>query len=152
MPEEPKGAALSFLKGNSTGVLATLSPDGAPRARTVYYAADDSFNVYLSTLTDTRKVEDISQNAHAAFVVSSEDVPQTVQIEGTLHDLTDTVTVNDSVRHLLAIMMERGPHFAPLTHLDAGSIRLYRLTPTWVRFGDFTDGIGTDRSLIEIPL
>lgn len=143
---------LAFLQKHSVGVLATLSPDGTPRARTVYYATDDSFGVYFCTLTGTRKVEDIARNVHGAFVVSDEDTPQTIQIEGTILDLTETATINDVVRTLSDKFMERGTQFAPLTHLDPGKIAFYKLTPTWVRFGDFTDGFGADKTFTELSL
>lgn len=144
--------ARSFLKDHAVGVLATLSPESTPRARTVYYAADDSFGVYFCTLSETRKVDDIARNAHAAFVVSAEETPQTIQIEGTIADLTETATISDVVRKLLQKFMERGAHFAPLAHLDPGTVRFYKLTPTWVRFADFTDGIGADKAYTDIPL
>lgn len=152
MTDDKKSEALAFLKSRTLGVLATLSPTGAPRARTVYYAADDSFSVYFCTMTGTRKVEDMNANTLAAFVVSEEDAPKTIQIEGTITNLTNVAVVTDEVRELLSRVMERGPFFAPITHLDPGAPELYKLTPTWVRFGDFTDGIGTDASLFEIPL
>lgn len=144
--------ALSFLKKHSVGVLATLSPDSTPHARTVYYAADDSYNVFFFTLTSTRKVKDIAHDAHAAFVVSDENAPQTIQIEGTISDLTETATIDDVIRRLSDTSMKHGTHFAPLTHLDPGKIVFYKLTPTWVRIGDFTDGVSSDASFTEISL
>lgn len=152
MTESGKAAAASFLHTHSVGVLATLSPNGTPRARSVYYATDDSFSIYFWTLTSTRKTEDIATNAYGAFVVSDENTPQTLQIEGTISDLTETATINDVIHRLSEKFMERGTHFAPLTHLDSGKIVFYRLTPTWVRFGDFTDGFGSDKTFTEIPL
>ena len=43
-----------FLKGHNTGVLATVSATGEPHASTVYYTADDDFNVYILTLISSR--------------------------------------------------------------------------------------------------
>ncbi len=147
-----QSSARTFLKEHSLGVLATLSPDGAPRARSVYYAADDDCNIYFCTLAGTRKVADIAVHAQAAFVVSTSDAPQTVQLEGTITDLTETATITDEVRSLLDTLMEHGTHFAPLTHLDPGKVAFYKLTPTWIRFGDFTDGFGADKSFTQIPV
>lgn len=150
MNEDQKTAALSLLTGNSVGVLATLSPEGTPRARTLYYASDDAFGVYFCTLATTRKVEDIAHNRRGAFVVSANDLPQTIQIEGAISDLTETATINEVIGRLSDTLMKHGPHFAPLTHLDTGKIRFYKLTPSLVRFGDFTDGIGTEKTFSEI--
>jgi uncharacterized pyridoxamine 5'-phosphate oxidase family protein len=149
---DKKQAALEFLTKHSLGALSTVSPDGKPRSRTVYFVSDDSFSVYFLTLSGTRKVEDLEHNAHAAFVVSSEDAPKTLQIEGTIENITETEVISPLTSALIAKTQERGPFFAPLVHLDSGKALLYRLTPTWVRFGDFTDGMGSEASFTEIPL
>lgn len=145
-------SARTFLTSHSLGVLSTLSPEGVPHARTMYYAADDHFNVFFLTTSGTRKVTDITHSAVAAFVVSNEDSPQTIQIEGTITDCTETATIDPVTHNLLNTLRARGEHFAPVTHLDMDGIRFYKLTPTWVRWGDFTHGQGTDAVLVEIPL
>ncbi len=150
---DSKAAAFAFLNEHTAGVLSTLSADGAPHARTIYYAADDAFAIYFMTLTGTRKIDDINGDGRAAFVVSSEDKPRTLQIEGTIANLTETATITPVVRRLSDIMQAKGFLSAPLTHLDPGhSIVFYKLTPTWVRFGDFTDGIGDKIVFTEIPV
>ena len=145
-------SARAFLTSHSLGVLSTLSPEGTPRARTMYYAADDHFNVFFITTSGTRKVTDIAHRAVAAFVVSNEDGPQTMQIEGTITDCTDTATIDPVTLNLLDTLRARGEHFAPVTHLDMNGIRFYKLTPSWVCWGDFMRGQGTDAVLVEIPL
>lgn len=152
MTDQRKEAALAFLKEHSLGVLATVSAAGEPRARTVYYSADDTFDIFFLTLAGTRKTDDIASNPHAAFVVSAEEVPQTLQIEGIVSDLTDTAVIDPAVMSLARTLMARGSHFSPLTHFDTEKIRFYRLSPTWVRWGDFTAGESTDEVLSVIPL
>jgi hypothetical protein len=128
-PLMKRDEALSFLVAHTTGVLSTVSIANTPRSRTVYYTCDDSFCVYFTTLTSTRKVEDISHNPNAAFVVSESDSPQTLQLEG-----TRTVMSNSRF----------GP---PLDRLDPSTVRFYRFTPNWVRWGSFVFGQGTDAVL-----
>lgn len=148
-----KAAALSFLNAHAAGVLATLSKDGAPRARTVYYAAGEDFAIYFLTLSKTRKIGDIEHNPRAAFVVSSEEMPQTIQIEGTVEDLTETATITPAIERLSQIMQKHGVLSAPLSHFSSGDkIVFYKLTPTWVRWGDFTDGIGDEAIYSEFPV
>ncbi|KND47137.1 MAG: hypothetical protein AB199_01755 [Parcubacteria bacterium C7867-004] len=142
--------ALSFLKERAFGVLATVSPEGEPRARSVYYASDDSFGIFFLTLSGTSKVEDINNDHHAAFVVSAEDVPRTIQIEGVISELTDTATIDPIVQELMDTLMKNGPHFAPLTHLDAGRVLFYKITPSRVRWADFTKGDGTDEVFSQL--
>lgn len=137
-----KTKAREFLTNNTLGTLATVASDGSPRARSLYYATDDTFAVYFVTLTGTRKVDDLAHNSAAAFVVSDENIPATLQIEGTVENITDTAVLNETVHNILATLMKRGEYFAPVTHMDAGQVLFYKLTPTWVRFGNFVIGEG----------
>lgn len=144
--------AQTFLSLHSLGVLASLSPQGGPRARTVYYAAGTDFTLFFLTTDGTRKVEDLNHDSRCAFVVSNEEGPQTLQMEGTVTDLTETATLDPVTHNLLEILLARGERFAPVTRLDMGSIHFYKLTPTWVRWGDFTQGQGTASVMTEISL
>ena len=148
MTNDPQ--ALAFLKGNSLGVLSTVAPDGQPRSRTVYYASTDAFEIYFMTLAGTRKVEDINHESRAAFVVSDPDAPRTLQIEGVLSAEPDTALIDPIVKQLMDNFMKKGPDFAPLTHLDPTTILFYKLTPTWVRLGNFKQAEGTDEAFTEV--
>jgi general stress protein 26 len=136
--------ALAFLKSQRVGTLATLSPEGNPRARLVHFVCDDSFAIYFLTLANTRKVEDISHRAQAAFVVSTEEKPQTMQIEGTIQDVSDAEVSDETVHGILERLQSTATYRAPLTRFDASAMRLYKLVPTWMRWGDFTVGEGSD--------
>jgi general stress protein 26 len=142
--------ALSFLVGHSTGVLATVSKEGKPRARLVYYASDDAFRVHFITLANTRKAEDLAAHSHAAFVVAEAAAPRTVQIEGAVEDLTDSATVDPMLADFVRMLMSNTRFGAPLARFDTATLKFYRLTPDWVRWGDFTFGRGTDTVLTVI--
>lgn len=142
--------ALQFLIAHETGVLATAAPDGKPHARLVYYTADDSFNVYFITLAHTRKVGDIARNPHAAFVVSEPEPPRTLQIEGSVTDLTDTATLDPLLTDFVRRLMGHERFGIPLARFDSSQLKFFTLTPSWVRWGDFTFGQGTDTVLTKI--
>lgn len=142
--------AISFLVDHSTGVLATVSKAGQPRARLIYYTCDDSFNVYFITLKNTRKVSDIASESRAAFVVSETDIPRTLQMEGTIADLTDTATIDPLLTDFVRRLMSHKKYGIPLSHFDTNELGFYKLTPEWVRWGDFTSGQGTGEVLIEV--
>jgi general stress protein 26 len=142
--------AISFLVNNGTGVLATLSGAGEPHARLIYYTCDDSFNVYFITLKSTRKVSDITSNNRAAFVVSETEVPRTLQMEGTVKDMTETSTVDPMLTDFVHTLMSHTKYGIPLGHFDTSELRFYKFTPTWIRWGDFTFGQGTDAVLTQI--
>jgi general stress protein 26 len=149
-PQDKRGDALSFLVNHMLGVLATISDEGTPRARTIYYTCDDSFNIYFITLANTRKAQDIQKNPHAAFVVSEQDIPRTIQVEGTISDLTDTATIDPVLSDFVEVLMSQKTYGIPLTRFDTSVLKFFKLTPTWVRWGDFTIGQGTKNVLTEV--
>lgn len=144
MTQNQTEQARAFLLKQTLGVIATKAPNGDAHARTIHYAANDAFEVFFVTLTGTRKVEDINADRQAAFVVSDPDVPCTLQIEGTISEQADTAIIDPMVTKLMDTLMEKGDMFAPLTRLDADNILFYKLTPTWIRYGDFSKSGGTD--------
>ncbi len=147
---QSRHTALTFLKTHATGTLATVSPAGEPRARTIYFACDDSFSIYFVTHADTRKWEDIQAHPKAAFVVSGEKIPQTVQIEGTLTNLTKTALIDSALVDLTAVLLSNVDYFAPITRFSPADMVFLKLTPDWVRWGDFSKGNGTSEVLKEI--
>lgn len=148
--EGKRDEALSFLVDHETGVLSTVS-DGKSHSRLVYYTCDDSFTIFFLTLANTRKVADLKENPHASFVVSEIDIPRTLQVEGTVEDLTEVATMNPLLTNFVQeLMSKRRRYGLPLEHFDAAVVKLYQLTPSWVRWGDFTFGRGTDKVLTSI--
>jgi len=142
--------ALSFLTGHNTGILATVSREGAARARLVYYACDDAFQVYFMTFANTRKASDLAAHPHAAFVITETEVPRTLQIEGQVTDLSDEAGVDPALSDLVHTLQSNAKFGAPLTRFDPSTLKFYRITPDWVRWGDFTLGRGTDNVLTQI--
>lgn len=143
-------AATEFLTSHTTGVLATVDSTGMPHARTVYYVSDTAHCIYFLTLANTRKVTDLEGNPAVAFVVSDESMPATLQIEGTVTDITETATDDEHTKALLNVLFEKGDRFAPVTHLDVGVIRIYKITPSWMRLGQFKGNQGSDEVFSDI--
>jgi uncharacterized pyridoxamine 5'-phosphate oxidase family protein len=148
--EAKRDEAIAFLVDHEAGVLATVARSGEPHARLLYYACDDAFNVYFITLKSTRKVADIASNPHAAFVVSEMDMPRTLQMEGTVTDLTDTAVIDPLLINFVHKLMNGKRYGIPLAHFDGSELKFYRFSPHWVRWGDFTFGQGTDKVLTLI--
>lgn len=136
--------ALAFLKQHTTGVLSTVSKEGNPRSRLIYYTSDDTFSVYFITLANTRKAEDVRANGKASFVIFETDVPKTLQLEGQVTDLTETATNDPLLVSFVEMLMSHTKYGIPMEHFDTAKMIFYKVTPDWVRFGDFTIGEGTD--------
>lgn len=147
---EARVAALALLKKEHAGVLSTLSPEGEPRARLLYYSCDDAFNIYFLTFANTRKVQDLKAFPKVAFTVVDRTVLQTLQIEGDVADITNSPVNDDIIEKLFDHLQMNTEHYAPLARFDRSDIIFYRLTPTWVRFGNFTEGHKTSEVLFEL--
>jgi uncharacterized pyridoxamine 5'-phosphate oxidase family protein len=143
-------AALSFIKSHETGVLSTLSMAGTPRARTLYYVSSEDFSIYFLTLINTRKAEDMRHHHEVAFTVSDTSVPQTLQIEGLVEDVSN-IPVSDTIVHgIFERLKSNATYHAPLARFDAAEVKFFRITPTWIRWGDFTSGTHTDEILFDL--
>jgi len=143
-------AALEFLTSKKTGVLSTLSKGDEPRARLVYFSSDDSFNIYFLTFANTRKAEDLKAHPKAAFTVADEETPRTLQIEGDAADITNSPVDDAIIETLFDRLQMNAKYYAPIARFDRSDVRFYRLTPTWVRFGNFTDGHSTSEVLFDV--
>jgi general stress protein 26 len=147
---EKRKEALAFLKAHTIAAIATKSAEGNPHVRMVYYACDDAFAIYFLSLANTRKAADIKANKEAAFVVSSPDTHHTLQIEGVFEEMTDTGTFGPTIVSLTQHLFPKGEEAAPITHLDASHPVFFKLSPTWIRWGDFTRGGGNKEVFFEV--
>lgn len=150
MNPDAKKAALDFLASKKTGVLSTLSPADEPRARLVYYSSDAHFNIYFLTFANTRKAEDLRAHPKAAFTVSDEAVPRTLQIEGDAVDITNSPVDDAIIETLFDRLQMNAKYYAPLARFDRSDVRFFKLSPTWVRFGNFTEGHSTSEVLFDV--
>lgn len=135
--DDPKAEALRFLKSHQAGVLATVAADGQPHASAVYYTCDDDFNIYFLTQSSSRKAQAIAANPRVAFTVGTQDVPQTVQIEGVAEEIQYEPEKNDKMAKLAEVLMGASTYFAPVTKLDPASIIIVWIQPKWVRWADY---------------
>ena len=152
-PIKAKAAALSFLKHNVIGTFATVSPSGQPHASLVYYASNDRFIIYFSTLVSTRKYADIMAHPFAAFTVSTADMPQTLQLEGAVSVVAAEERMEKDLALLIQPLTSNKIYQWPIAKFTPAEVVVMRLEPTWVRWGDFANfEQGTEKLFCEIPL
>ncbi|MBI4087054.1 pyridoxamine 5'-phosphate oxidase family protein [Candidatus Kaiserbacteria bacterium] len=122
--------ALEFLKGNHTMVVSTVSPSGEPHAATMYYIADDDFNIYFMTASKSRKAVNLRANDHIAFVVGTGPEVVTIQGSGTAMPLDEHEAL---VFYGLfeRIAPESSPRQWPLLRLakEGDGFSTFRITP-----------------------
>ena len=151
--EAARAEALAFLKANKSGVLSTISRDGKPQGSAIYYVCDDNFNIYFLTLASSRKFEALKANPCVAFTVGTQDVPQTVQLEGVAVELQNEDDINAHYPDLLNVLMSNTVYSAPVTQLGKSDAVVTWIQPKWIRWGNY--GPRTDYKsspLVEIPV
>ena len=137
MDDTAQKDALAFLKRHHTGVLATVSLKGEAHASTVYYTADDDFNLYFLTLINSRKYEALCAHPQVAFTVTAADQPQTLQIEGVAMDITLDEEAAAKKEELFKVLNANPWFYPPLSKLEPADSVVVWVRPTWVRWADY---------------
>lgn len=119
-----------FLDQFETCVIATVNSMGQPQAATVGFSVDDELKILFATNQDTRKSANIAKNAKVAMTFGFEGV-KTVQFEGHA-----SLVSKEDLGERLEAHYEKLPN-ARRHALKAGEI-YYLITPTWLRFTDYT--------------
>lgn len=133
--------ALQCLKNTSTGVLSTISAKGTPQSATVIFYCDDTFHLYFPTKQRSKKFENIKRDPHVAFVVTDVENVMTVQLEGRAEEVTDSTEMQHVINQLIAFQHNQGSSgwVLPVKRIEAGYFAFVKITPTWIRFGDFRE-------------
>lgn len=141
--------AFAFLNGQSMGAIATVGPDNTPEAATVNFFVDTDWTVYIITSKDSRKVQNLRQNAHVAFVVGVEDIPNTAQMQA------DVTIVDDSspdYNTSFQKIKESGKlNRDPMYDMYNNNYVVLKLKVTWLRWLYFDKSTGKAVYTVLIP-
>lgn len=138
MGEELKEKIISFLGSNKSrlGVVSTVNEENKPESAFVYYAFDENLNVYFATKDTSRKYKNILNNKSIAFAIVTENPPQTLQLEGvaSVHD-----DIEDQKRLFQDIVGHASAKYfsAPIMQQTKGGLEFVKISPLWIRFGNF---------------
>jgi nitroimidazol reductase NimA-like FMN-containing flavoprotein (pyridoxamine 5'-phosphate oxidase superfamily) len=151
--EKASAEALAFLRAHKAGVVATLSREGHPHASAVYYVCDDKFSIYFLTLASSRKYAAALANPWAAFVVGTQDIPQTLQIEGPISEVRPGDEARHQVAELMKVLTSNSTYYAPITKLDPADTVLMWIQPKWIRWADYSSPLSGNKNIFtEIPV
>lgn len=149
--DDPRTEALRFMKEHQAGVLATVGEDGQPHASAVYYTSDEKFNLYFLTQSSSRKAEALRANPKVAFTIGSQNVPQTLQIEGIAEEVRYQETRDEKAAQLAEVLMSASTYFAPVTKLNPADTVIIWIQPKWIRWADYaTQASGNENVWKEI--
>ncbi|CAN5134304.1 hypothetical protein BH11PAT1_BH11PAT1_6600 [soil metagenome] len=131
-----------YLKSLAIAVLSTVSSEGNPHAAVIYFISDEDLNFYFLTKSDTRKAKNLTSHSEAALTIVDPNSPRTIQVTGPVSEIEEPqmyINIMDKISEENA----KGNNFfwpPPLSKLDSdGDLVLYKLTPNWLRYADFTE-------------
>ena len=129
----PEVHLIEFLRQHRLAVEASVSPDGAAQAAVVGFAVTDGLELVFDTLASTRKAANLRQNPRLAFVIGGLDAgdERTVQFEGVADEPTGSEL--ERLKEAYYRVYPDGP-----SRLAWPGLIYVRVTPTWVRFSDYT--------------
>lgn len=138
MDKELKDKIIPFLgfQKSRLGVVSTVSEDKKPESAYVYFAFDENVNIYFVTKDASRKFKNILKNKNVAFALATENPPQTLQLEGIASVHNEAEDQKHLFQELVGLASAR--HFsAPISQQPAGGLQFIKISPTWIRFGNF---------------
>jgi len=137
----------AFLAVCKTASLATVDAAGSPCNANVQYVSDDAWRLYwVSSVSSLHSVNLGAKPQAAVTIYAHRDEPEQVhgvQIRGTV-----CVLDHAEAERALSLYMGKYPFVAEPPFRGAlGMQRLYRFTPTWLRWIDNRQGFGYKREL-----
>jgi general stress protein 26 len=128
-----------FLKKHDLGVLSTIDRTGNLDGAVVYYFVDDLNFIYILTKGGTQKGRNIYAHGRIALTVYEPETTQTLQLQGVAEVETDQTAKNNIFAqmtnpHLYGSKIE----LPPVTKLHEGAFMVIRITPTHIRFHDYS--------------
>lgn len=138
MENELKNKVIAFLglQTSRLGVISTVNGDSKPESALVYYTFDENLNIYIATKDSSRKYKNILMNPNVAFVIATENPPQTLQLEGIASVHSDSEEQKHLFQELVGLASNK--HFsAPIAQQSYGGLQFVKISPTWMRFGNF---------------
>lgn len=126
--------ALEILEETHSCTLATMDPDGSPRATPMFFAFDDQLRVYFLSDPNTAHVANLLRDERVAMGFYP-DVSGWKDIRGLQMKGTATVLSPDDLDQAWEVYQARFPFLSEIPEAVEVSV-LYRFQPSWVRIID----------------
>ncbi len=147
-----------FLARHNTMTLATVDADGAPQAAAVFYAADDTLDLFFLSSPNSRHSLNLARRPRVAASIQTDNQAwqsiQGLQIEGAARLVDGVAETAHAVRvyagrfDFLQSLLEGAGSGPAALRGPLASSRFYVLRPTWLRLIDNTRGFGHKEELI----
>lgn len=121
----------NYISTCPLAVISTIDELGSnPQSALIAFAQNDDLEIYFMTFIDSRKYANLQKNASVSFVIGFEYT--TVQYEGMAYELVGIA----AQEALEAFSLKETP--CTLDFLKNPRARFFKVTPTWIRYSDYT--------------
>ena len=121
---------LRFASRQRLAAVATTSPEGRPQVAMVYFVMTPALEVFFGAFAASRKIPNLRHDPHVAIAIAEK--PMTIQLEGVADEPREAALAEG--RELMRAAFPE--EFRTFDHLPGYGY--VRVTPTWVRFIDFS--------------
>ena len=125
---------VAYMRGHTLAVVATIGPDGGPRAALVGVGVSDGLEVIFDTVSTSRKHANLVADPRAAVTFSGPG-EKTLQLEGVATAVSTADPADAHVREAYYRAWPDGP-----ARLAWPGLVYWRITPSWLRYSDYDRG------------
>ncbi|MBC7581724.1 pyridoxamine 5'-phosphate oxidase family protein [Aeromicrobium sp.] len=125
------------MKDQRLMTVSTIHADGRPQAAVVQFAVMPDGSILMETSNRARKYPNLLADDRVACIIGW-DQRISVQLEGTAQQVAES-----DVAAFKTVYLDKNPKARNL--IDQPDTRLFKITPTWLRYGDY----GSDPWFIE---
>lgn len=132
--ERKRAQMYTFMYDHPVGILSTVTPDNDPHSSVVYYTPDENNNILFFTKALTKKHDNITHNNHVMLLVYDSRDQTVLQVMGTAELVQDDLERQmDFAAVMNASMIATGYAFSPISKIQAGPYRVYKIIPGQLR-------------------
>lgn len=136
MTSETKKEILEFLHRNPMAVISTQGNSSEfPESALIAFAEYENFEILFETFNISRKYQNLLKNNKVSLVIGLDHTKLiTLQYEGVVEPVAED-EVESHIQHFLS-------KDTPCTEkiLRDSRAKLFKITPTWLRYSDYTNG------------
>lgn len=141
MNERDKVAIVELIEREADMTIATLTPDGSPKAATVSFV-NDGLTLYFGTSSHSRKVHNIDKDNRVSLTINGpyhfwKDISG-VSIDGTATVVTDP----DEFRNVSLLLYEKFPRVNEFAKTENESVVLIRVDPDTLTYLNYRKSVG----------
>jgi len=134
-------AIKQFVASHPDGVIATVTADGKPQASVVYFSVDDDLHFFFTSKSDTRKTQNIGDQAEVSLTIHEAATQTVVKAAGKAKLLRDQEEVLAVYQRSIHGAQTSGPDTVPpLARISAGEFVAFKITPDFLDFTTYSHG------------